>query len=64
MRDQLLRLQTKMWMFLDDSGQDLIEYALIVALIAFGAMVGMGNVANGINNAFSKMGSKLTSAIT
>jgi len=48
----------------DESGQDLIEYALVVALIAFAATVGMGSVAGGINAAFSKISSKLNSAIT
>lgn len=37
---------------------------MVVTLIAFGAMVGMGNVANGINNIFSKVASKISSAIT
>jgi pilus assembly protein Flp/PilA len=48
----------------DESGQDLIEYALVVALIAFAAVVGMNTVAGGINSAFSKIASKLTSAIS
>ncbi len=48
----------------DDRGQDLIEYALVVALIAFAATVGMGNVANGINNAFSTISSKLQANIS
>ena len=48
----------------DESGQDLIEYALVAALIAFAATVGMGNVANGINTSFSKIASRLASAIT
>ncbi len=47
----------------DDQGQDLVEYALVVALIAFAAIVGMSTVANGINDAFSKIASKLTSAM-
>jgi pilus assembly protein Flp/PilA len=64
MKEQLLRVQTKVKVLLDDNGQDLIEYALVVALIAFAATVGMGNVANGINNAFSTISSKLQSAIT
>jgi pilus assembly protein Flp/PilA len=64
MKEQLLRVQTKIKILLDDNGQDLIEYALVVALIAFAATVGMGNVANGINNAFSTISSKLQSAIT
>ncbi len=47
----------------DDSGQDLIEYALIAALIALGAIFGMGFVASAINNAFSAIGSKLSNAV-
>ena len=38
-------------LLLDESGQDLIEYALIVALIALGATAGMQTVAADINNA-------------
>jgi len=45
-----------------ESGQDLIEYALVCALIALGAIAGMGTVANAINNAFTKIGSELNSA--
>ena len=44
--------------------EDLIEYALVVALIAFAAIAGMGTVATNINQAFSKIGSKLVSSIT
>ncbi|PSH05244.1 MAG: Flp family type IVb pilin [Acidobacteria bacterium] len=48
----------------DESGQDLIEYALVAALIAFGGVTAMGNLANSINSAFSKIGSKLTSSVS
>ena len=48
----------------EESGQDLIEYALVTALIAFGATAGMGTVADAINNAFSTIGSRLSAAIT
>jgi len=47
----------------EDAGQDLIEYALIAALIALGAIVGMGFVASAINNAFNSIGSKLSNAV-
>jgi pilus assembly protein Flp/PilA len=64
MQDKLLKLYVKAQSCLrDESGQDLIEYALVVALIAFAATAGMGTVATGINDSFSKISSKLTSAI-
>ena len=47
----------------DESGQDLIEYALVAALIALGAIVSMKTVATGISSAFSTIGSNLTSAV-
>lgn len=46
-----------------EDGQDLIEYALIVALIAFGATAGMQTVAADINNAFGTVGNTLTSTL-
>jgi len=46
----------------DESGQDLIEYALVAALIAFAAVATMQTLATNINTAFSKIGSKLASA--
>lgn len=39
----------------EEKGQDLVEYALIVALIAFAAIVGMNDLANGINTAFNQI---------
>jgi pilus assembly protein Flp/PilA len=48
----------------DEQGQDLIEYALVVALIAFAATAGMTTVANAINNAFTNIGTKLTTYVT
>jgi len=60
MKDRLLKLQTKIQILLNDNGQDLIEYALVVALIAFAATVGMKTLANDINLAFKNIGSTLT----
>jgi pilus assembly protein Flp/PilA len=48
----------------EDSGQDLIEYALVAALIALAAVIGMKNVANAINLAFINIGQKLNSAVS
>jgi pilus assembly protein Flp/PilA len=54
-------LFTKLYLLLqDERGQDLIEYALVVALIAFAATAGMSSVANNINTAFTNIGTKLT----
>jgi pilus assembly protein Flp/PilA len=44
-----------------EDGQDLIEYALVVALIAFAATAGMSTLAGDINTAFTAIGSTLTS---
>ena len=46
-----------------EEGQDLVEYALVVALIAFGAIAGMSQLATGLNNAFSGIATTLTSDV-
>ena len=47
----------------DESGQDLIEYALVAGLIGLGAVVAMGTLSTSIKTAFNNVGSTLTSAI-
>ena len=47
----------------NEDGQDLIEYALVVALIAFAATAGMGTLAGDINTAFTNIGTSLTNAL-
>jgi len=64
MKDAMLRLYVKAQILNDDSGQDLIEYALVAALIAFAAVAGMNGLSGKINDAFSTIGSKLTSALS
>lgn len=44
-----------------EEGQDLVEYALTVAMIALGAVAGMGALASGINNAFLTLSTTLAS---
>lgn len=46
----------------EESGQGLIEYVLIIALIAFAAVGTMKTLASDINNAFSIVASELSSA--
>ena len=48
----------------DESGQGLVEYVLILALIALGAVTAMGTLANSIASAFNKIGSRLNSSIS
>ncbi len=60
MKEQLWKLSIKIQNILSsEEGQDLIEYALVVALIAFAATAGMSTVANNINTAFGNIGNKL-----
>lgn len=47
----------------DESGQDLIEYALVAALIALGAVASMKTLATTIGSAFSSVGTQLTTAV-
>jgi pilus assembly protein Flp/PilA len=67
MRNNLLKLYVKAQIMRDalkdESGQDLIEYALVVSLIAFAAIGGMNVLATDINAAFTSIGTKLTSSV-
>lgn len=47
----------------DESGQDLIEYALVAALIALGAVVSMKAVADAIGSAFGTINTQLNNAL-
>ena len=47
----------------DEQGQDLVEYALVVALVAFGAISGMHLLATGLNHAFSGIATTLTANV-
>jgi pilus assembly protein Flp/PilA len=50
-------------LLLEESGQDLIEYALVAALVGLGAVVSMGSLKNSISNAFNGVGNALTAAV-
>jgi pilus assembly protein Flp/PilA len=47
----------------EESGQDLIEYALVAGLIGLAAVAAMSSLATKISNAFSNVGSQLSSAV-
>ena len=48
----------------EEEGQDLVEYGLLVVLIALGAIAGMNTLAQDINTVFGSAGTDLTSAAT
>jgi pilus assembly protein Flp/PilA len=64
MKETMLKLSAKLQtLMLQEEGQDLIEYALVVALVAFGAMAGMRGLATSINTAFGAIGTTLNANI-
>ena len=68
MKNSFLKLYVQLQVVKDallreESGQDLIEYALVVALIALGATAGMSTLAADINNAFNSIGSTLSTSV-
>ena len=40
----------------DEAGQGLVEYLLLIALVAFAATAGMTSLATGLNSAFTQVG--------
>ena len=58
-----LMLKSLSRMHNDEAGQGLVEYALILALVAFAAVVAMQTLAKDINNAFVGVGSILSSYV-
>ncbi len=47
----------------EESGQDLVEYAMVAALIALGAAAGMGYVARQINAVFLTVANNFRNAL-
>ena len=47
----------------DESGQDLIEYALVAALVALAAVAGMKSVGSAIQSSFTSISSSLTGSV-
>jgi pilus assembly protein Flp/PilA len=61
----LFKLQMRLQSLItSEEGQDLVEYALVVALIAFAATAGMKSLATGLNTAFSNVSGKLGSYVS
>ncbi len=47
----------------DESGQDMIEYVLVAALLALGALAAMGSLGTSVNNAYTWINTKFTGAL-
>ena len=59
MKNLITRMGTLMR---DDSGQDLLEYALLVALIALVAVVAVTNSGKAVNSIFTQVATQLQTA--
>lgn len=61
MHDQFLRLQVKFWELIHgEEGQDLIEYGMIIALIALAGIAGVQKFASAVTTMFSNIDSSLS----
>ena len=67
MKNAMLKLYVKSQMvrqaLKDEQGQDLVEYALVIAVVCLGIISGMNTLANGINTAMNSLGTRLNSAV-
>jgi pilus assembly protein Flp/PilA len=45
---------------INEEGQDLVEYALLIALVSLAAITGMKGVASAITSVFSKISTTLS----
>ncbi len=64
MKDMWLKLYVKGQNLLSsEEGQDLVEYALIVALIALAATAGMNTLASDISAAFTTVGNTINADV-
>jgi Flp pilus assembly pilin Flp len=61
----VFRLQMKLQSLVgSEEGQDLVEYALLCSLLAFGWVLGVKNVASALNSAFQGVSSTLGSYVS
>jgi pilus assembly protein Flp/PilA len=60
--DRTMTLTTVLARLRDDSGQDLIEYALLAALIALAAVVAIGTAGDQVNAIWERIVTALSAA--
>lgn len=68
MRNAFLKLYVKSQMLREalkeEHGQDLVEYALVIAVVCLGIISGMKTLSSGINAAMSTVSTKLNAAVS
>ncbi|MDR3745452.1 MAG: Flp family type IVb pilin [Acidobacteriaceae bacterium] len=47
----------------EESGQDLIEYALVAALIGLGSVAAIGKIGGGISNEFNNINNSFSTGV-
>ncbi len=61
MHDQFIKLKLKFWELVNsEDGQDLIEYGMIVTLIALAAIGGIQHFASAVATLFNNIGTSLS----
>ena len=64
MRDLVRGLRARMWaveiFFMSEDGQDMVEYALVLGLVAMGGVAATKGLATSIGAGLTSIGSKLT----
>ena len=67
MRNSILKLYVKAQVLKnalkDENGQDLVEYAAVIALVVLALVGGMNTLANGINTAMGVVSSNISSTL-
>jgi pilus assembly protein Flp/PilA len=60
MNDMMLKMYVKFQELVNsEEGQDLVEYALLVSLVALSAIAGIGKVSTALNAVFTKISTSL-----
>ena len=63
MKDVMYKLSTNLQvLMMREEAQDLVEYALLVALISLGAVMSLSTLAGDIKSVFTAIGTKLSSS--
>lgn len=58
LKQQWIKLAT------DERGQDMIEYALMAALLGLGTLAGLRQAKNSISSSFGQIGNTLNNSVT